>query len=230
MRIGTIRFSPALTSALALLASAALAAPHPAASHPSAPHVSSQATLFTAPGFHGHWLRLALGSRELTPGKFVSGRFVGEWTLCDAPDFGGHCVSAHGEVRDFGKLGLTAGVVSLRPGVAAVTALGVEEPSPAPKDAPPADDGYYDLSPATAPPAPAHRAMAARVRAYAAPASQGVVGEGSVFFAHPQRDGADVLGSAWQSADDFCHDQNLGPALYFDADTPALRDVLCRRD
>ena len=225
MRIGTIRFSPALSSALALLASAALAAPHPPASH-----LPVQATLFTAPGFHGHWLRLALGSRELAPGRFVAGRFVGEWTLCDAPDFGGRCVTARGEVGDFGKLGLTAGVISLRPGVATAAALGVEQPSPAPKDAPPADDGYYDISPAAPPPAPAHRAMAARIRAYAAPASQGVVGEGSVFFAHPQLDGADIVGSAWQSADDFCHDQNLGPALYFDADTPALRDVLCRKD
>jgi hypothetical protein len=206
------------------MASTVMAAPHPAA----------QATLFTATGFHGRWLRLALGSRELAPGKFVSGRFVGEWTLCDAPDLGGHCVTARGEVSDFAKLGLTGGVVSLRPAAATVTALGVEQPSPSPspthKVAPPTDDGYYDLSPALAAPAPAQRAMAGRARAYAAPASQGVVGEGSVFFAHPQRDGADVVGSTWQSADDFCHDQNLGPALYFDADTPNLRDVLCRKD
>jgi hypothetical protein len=220
MRIGTIRFRPVLTSALALMASAALAAPH----------LPNQATLFTAPGFHGHWLRLALGSRELAPGKFVSGRFVGEWTLCDAPDFGGHCASARGEVGDVAKLGLVGGVVSLRPGAATATALAVEPASaPTHEDAPPTDDGYYDLSPAHAPP-PVQRAMPVRIRAIAAPASQGVVGEGSVFFTHPQRNGADIVGSTWESADDFCHDQNLGPALYFDADTPALRDVLCRKD
>ena len=190
-----------------------------------------QATLFTAPGFHGHWLRLVLGSRELAPNKFASGRFVGEWTLCDAADFGGHCVTARGEVGDFAKLGLVGGVISLRPGVGvAAAAPDLQQPSsPSAAEAgSPPNDGYYDLAPPPTPPAPAQRA--ARVRTVTGVASQGVVGEGSVFFTHPQRNGADIVGSTWERADEFCHDEDLSAALYFDADTTNLRDVLCRKD
>jgi hypothetical protein len=217
-----IRSRPVLSSALALAAFAAVAAPH----------LPAEATLFTAPGFHGHWLRLALGSRELAPSKFVSGRFVGEWTLCDAADFAGHSVTVRGEVGDVAKLGLVGGVISLRPGVvaAAAPAPGVQHASspPAAEAASSPNDGYYDLSPPPSASAPAQRA--AKVRAFAAGASQGVVGEGSVFFTHPHRNGADIVGSTWERADAFCHDENLGPALYFDADTANLRDVLCRKD
>lgn len=55
---------------------------------------------------------------------------------------------------------------------------------------------------------------------------QGAASSTAVFFAAPKRGGAKV---AQGPADQFCRDQGLGPALYFDTDGHVLRDVLCRR-
>ena len=61
-------------------------------------------------------------------------------------------------------------------------------------------------------------------------ADQGVAGHSVIFFIRPQQDGADIPSQGRRTADDFCRDQNLGPALYYDSDARILRDVVCRRD
>jgi len=58
--------------------------------------------------------------------------------------------------------------------------------------------------------------------------SRGAAGHQVIFFARPMRAGSDVDGQG--SADAFCRDQGLGPALYYDTDDGALRDLVCRRD
>ena len=50
-----------------------------------------------------------------------------------------------------------------------------------------------------------------------------------MFFATPTRGGAEVAVDMQGPADQFCHDQGLGSAVYFDTDGRVLRDVLCRR-
>jgi hypothetical protein len=63
----------------------------------------------------------------------------------------------------------------------------------------------------------------------AAQAAQGDVGRSAVFFATPTRGGAEVAIDMQGPANQFCHEQGLGSAVYFDTDGRVLRDILCRR-
>jgi beta/gamma crystallin len=54
-------------------------------------------------------------------------------------------------------------------------------------------------------------------------------GRSAVFFGNPTRAGADITVDLQGPANLFCHEQNLGSAVYFDTDGHVLRDVLCRR-
>ena len=220
--------------ALALCASAALAAPHGG--------VAARAMLFTETHLHGHWLKLGRGSADLAEhgfsGRAMSGHFDGGWTICDAAAYAGHCVMVSGDVADFSALGFDHTLISLRPGEVLQVAGASSPPSQPPAQASrtdaadrggpaPADDGYFDRS---APPASAVEAGAVLPPATRDVLSQGVAGHSSVYFIRPQRNGADVRGGNRDAADAFCRDHGLGPALYFDAGSPILRDVLCRRD
>jgi hypothetical protein len=221
--------------ALALCASAAVAAPHGGG--------AARAMLFTETHFHGHWLKLGRGSADLTEhgfsGKAMSGHFDGDWTLCDAAAYGGHCTTVSGDVADFSTLGFDHTLISLRPGGVLLGANASTAAAPQPPElAPPpqaagasesSDDGYFDRSSPAEPPgaAPADAALPPAARTVL---SQGVAGHSSVFFIRPQRDGADVPGGNRDAADAFCRDHGLGPALYFDAGSRILRDVLCRLD
>jgi hypothetical protein len=80
---------------------------------------------------------------------------------------------------------------------------------------------------AAGPPAPASAPSAAP--AVQGPTVQGDVGRSAVFFATPTRGGAEVAVDMQGPANQFCHDQGLGSAVYFDTDGHVLRDVLCRR-
>jgi len=80
---------------------------------------------------------------------------------------------------------------------------------------------------AAGPSAPA--SAASPTPAVQGPTVQGDVGRSAVFFATPTRGGAEVAVDMQGPANQFCHDQGLGSAVYFDTDGRVLRDVLCRR-
>ena len=218
--------------ALGLAAAPALAAPR-----------APLATLYSEPGFHGHWVKVAqptpdLGGRGIAwPAR--SGRFDGAWTLCEARDFGGPCRTLGGEVAD---LGPGPPPVSLLPGASASARAGPDAAAPATGAAPEAaqaeDDGYFDRgaaapSPAAGPaaPSPGGSPGADQAAGETPPVlAEGVAGYASVFFIRPQRSGADIPGGGRALADAFCRGQGLGPALHFDSDGHILRDVLCKRD
>ncbi|HEY3797824.1 MAG TPA: beta/gamma crystallin-related protein [Caulobacteraceae bacterium] len=206
----------------ALLAVGLAGAPATAAAGP-------HAVLFEAPSFHGRAVALDKPTPDLTAQRFaaraVSGRFDGPWILCDAPGYQGDCVRVVGAVDDFAAFGLDRRLMSLRPAgppatVAPPTATAAAEPPPPPGN----DGGYFDRS---------HDAVAAQRPPPVAAApmqTEGVRGASSVFFVHPQVDGADIPSGGRDAADSFCRAQGLGPALYWAGAEGDLRDVLCRKD
>jgi hypothetical protein len=109
------------------------------------------------------------------------------------------------------------------------SAVGIIVPhAPLPQTAPPAQSAQQ---------APATSQKIAYVAPSAAQAStagvaqalQGDQGRSAVFFVKPTRGGAEIAVDLQGPANQFCHDQGLGPAIYFDTDGHVLRDVLCRR-
>ena len=195
-----------LLAAGALMAMATAAFAQPGGDAP-------QAVLFDQPNFQGRSITIAQGSANLEAQAFaamaMSGRFDGDWTLCDRPAWGGRCRSVAGDVTDLAQMGLSRRIVSLRH---------LDGRSPTPPAATDDADGYFD------------RPNAAAGGEGRAVPNQGVAGHGVVFFYRPQRDGADIPGDSRELADGFCRDQGYGPAAYWDTDGRILRDVLCRRD
>jgi hypothetical protein len=194
------------------------------------PPVAS-ATLFDAPNFHGHSVRISGGMSDLRRWDFarraMSGHFDGDWIVCEGPRYTGRCVTLIGDLADLVPQGLDRRIASLRQADPGQPAESDAPPTAAPPPAE-ADDGYFDRGRASA---PAETAPAqALPPPSAAPVDHGVAGHSSVFFIRPQREGADITGEGRSAADAFCRDQGLGPVLYYDTDGHVLRDVLCRRD
>ena len=69
-----------------------------------------RAILFEQPNFQGRSITIVEGSPNLGDGSFaaraMSARFDGDWTVCDAPDLDGRCVTARGYVANLAQLGL----------------------------------------------------------------------------------------------------------------------------
>jgi Beta/Gamma crystallin len=255
-----------------------------------------RAILFEQPNFQGRSITIVEGSPNLGDGSFaaraMSARFDGDWTVCDAPDLDGRCVTARGYVANLAQLGL--GRIASMGGNApddaqsdsyrqpAATMANADTPSErAVSEA--ADDeqvpgarvggryGSYDAPPPAPPttaaqpvgpapvavvqaaegPPPAALAAAAAQAAPtgagtmqqvaftnppAGPAASGVAqavqsdaGPAAVFFAKPMHGAAEVPIDAQGPANQFCRDQGLGPAVYFDTDGHVLHDIVCRR-
>lgn len=220
----------------------------------------ARATLFDQPNFQGASVTIVEGSPDLAArgfaGRAMSGRFDGDWTLCDSPGLDGRCASVNGDVADLATVGLGRRVVSLREsegqdGYApedryAENSARADEGRRADRDNPPdANDERVPGPQATPAPPPAAVPPAAASQRYAeglAPAEagaaspaaavarrEGEAGRSAVFFAQPKRGGADIEVDAQGPANQFCSAQGLGPALYYDTDGRDLRDVLCRR-
>lgn len=235
----------------------------------------ARATLFDQPNFQGSSITVVEGSPDLSArgfaGRAMSGRFEGDWTLCDSPGLDGRCASVSGDVTDLAALGLGRRVVSLREAeeadryapsdrrseeyagdgrdgsVAPDDADDERVPGPSSASATPATPPTgtaaappsYAAAPlgadASAPPAPT---AAATVRngaqaghmALTVSRSDGDAGRSAVFFARPQRAGADIDVDVQGPANQFCRDQGLGRALYYDTDGRDLRNVLCQRN
>jgi hypothetical protein len=256
-----------------------------------------RAILFEQPNFQGRSVTIVEGSPNLGDGSLaaraMSARFEGDWTVCDAPDLDGRCVSARGDVADLAQIGIRR-IVSLgddTPNAAQSDTRREADAATTDANAPSersiseaADDeqvpgaraggryGSYDNAPPAPPtaaaqpvgPAPAVMAQAAEAppaAALAATATQGAprdpggmqqvaftpapaagpsanavaqavqsdAGPAAVFFAKPMRGAAEVPIDAQGPANQFCRDQGLGPAVYFDTDGRVLRDVVCRR-
>ena len=241
---------------LGILPAAALAAALACAAgaQPSGP----RATLFDQPNFQGTSVTIVEGSPDLAArgfaGRAMSGRFEGDWTLCDSPGLDGRCASVSGDVADLATVGLGRRVISLREmegqggygpedRYTDAGARAEEGGRVSRGDAPDGDDERVPgphATQASAPPAsvPATATRyaegqgptaAAAASAAAAARSAGEAGRSAVFFAQPKRGGADIEVDAQGPANQFCSAQGLGPAIYFDTDGRELRDVLCRR-
>ena len=225
------------------------------------PSGAARATLFDQPNFQGASVTIVEGSPDLAvrgfAGRAMSGRFEGDWTLCDSPGLDGRCASVSGDVADLATVGLGRRVISLREsegedGYApedhyAENSARADQGGRADRDSPPdANDervpGPHTTQappppPAAAPPTASQRYAEASAPAGAgAPSSaaavirrEGEAGRSAVFFAQPKRGGADIEVDAQGPANQFCSAQGLGPALYYDTDGRDLRDVLCRR-
>src|SRR5215472_8791485 len=93
----------------------------PAAGLAAALAGAARATLFDQPNFHGASVTIVEGSPDLAvrgfAGRAMSGRFEGDWTLCDSPGLDGRCASVSGDVADLAAVGLAHRVVSLREAV-----------------------------------------------------------------------------------------------------------------
>jgi hypothetical protein len=107
---------------------------------------------------------------------------------------------------------------------------------PHPSAAPPAEAQAAEAPPppAATPAASAHAQLTLAGNAEAtasgdAQAAPSGAGRSAVFFANPTRGGAKVGVDVQGPANQFCREQGLGPAVYFDTDGRVLRDVLCRR-
>ena len=230
-----------------------------------------RAILFEQPNFQGASITVVDGSPDLSTRGFaeraMSGRFEGDWTLCDLPGLDGRCASVSGEVADLGTVGLNRRVVSLREARAAADysrsdrygnedardgeearnaatdpddervpgphAMQAEAPAPPTSAAFAATPPVPAASPAPPPvryAAPPPPAATAPPPAVVAARNDNDAGRSAVFFAHPQRGGSDVAVDVQGPANQFCRDQGLGPAVYYDTDGRELRDVLCRRN
>ena len=219
----------------------------------------ARATLFDQPDFQGSSVTIVEGSPDLDArgfaGRAMSGRFEGDWTLCDSPGLDGRCASVSGDVADLAAVGLGRRVVSLREsegrdGYApedrdAANGARADEGGRADRDDPADADNERVPGPHAAPPPPpaavpppasqryaestAPAAVGAPSAAAAAARREGEAGRSAVFFAQPKRGGADIEVDAQGPANQFCSAQGLGPAIYYDTDGRDLRDVLCRR-
>ena len=217
-----------------------------------------RAVLFDQPDFQGRSITIVEGAPDLSRWGFaaraMSARFEGDWTVCDAPDLDGRCASVSGDVADLAELGLRRILsigegdadggderASTRDEQAPETRVGgpnrsFDAPPPEPTAATPVAEPpavtQAAASQAAPPAVPTQSASTAGNPApapNAAPAVQGDVGRSAVFFATPTRGGAEVAVDMQGPANQFCHDQGLGSAVYFDTDGHVLRDVLCRR-
>src|SRR5215831_636906 len=78
----------------------------------------ARATLFDQTNYQGSSVTIVEGSPDLAArgfaGRAMSGRFEGDWTLCDSPGLDGRCASVSGDVGDLAAVGLGRRVVSLR--------------------------------------------------------------------------------------------------------------------
>jgi hypothetical protein len=107
---------------------------------------------------------------------------------------------------------------------------GPPEPPPAAVAAAPGPAAASAAVAAPAPSAPpAAQAAAAPPAASLASVTAADAGRSAVFFATPTRGGSQVAVDVQGPANQFCHDQGLGAAVYADTDGRVLRDVLCRR-
>ncbi|HUZ13234.1 MAG TPA: beta/gamma crystallin-related protein [Caulobacteraceae bacterium] len=196
-----------LAAGAALFAASALAQPVPG---------RAEAVLFDRPDFEGASVTIVRRSPDLAAQDFAgrarSGHFDGDWVACDAPDYGGRCERLSGDVADLASTQLGGRLASVRQGELAPA-------QEAQSDA--GSDEYYDRSQADAGPPPPPPPPASL--------DVGIPGHSVIFFARPREGGAAVEGQGRAPADRFCRTQGLGPALYYDLDGGALRDVLCRR-
>jgi hypothetical protein len=204
------------------------------------PAPAAVAVLYDQPNFHGRSVRIVGAMSDLRRWGFahraMSGQFDGDWTVCDAPRYGGRCLTLTGTQADLLPLGLDRQIASLRQGESVAEAP--PRPIGAAPAAPPApaDDGYFDRpqrpdrAESLPPPEPAPTPQPTRAWQGGSGPDEGVPGYASVFFARPREAGVDVPGQSRAAADAFCRDMSLGPTLSFDTDGHILRDVLCRRD
>jgi hypothetical protein len=76
------------------------------------------ATLFEYPNFQGRSYTVYGGNRGLGPTGFedlaMSGRFDGDWIVCEHDDYQGRCQGVSGEVRNLDRIGLGHTISSLR--------------------------------------------------------------------------------------------------------------------
>ena len=200
-----------------------------------------QAVLFDQPNFQGPSITVVEGAPDLGrwgfAGRAMSARFEGDWTVCDAPDLDGRCATVGGNVADLSRIGAPR-ILSLGEASQDATQAAAAGPDSAARLVPanaPAGKAAAPPTPvapkAGAPPTQLASAGPRDGSAAAATdvAVQGEAGRGAVFFAKPTRGGAEVAIDVQGPANQFCHDQGLGAAVYFDTDGHVLRDVLCRR-
>jgi hypothetical protein len=210
--------------------------------------VGPRAVLYDQPNFQGDSVSIVNGSPDLNQwdfgGRAMSARFEGDWTVCDAANLDGRCVSLKGDVADLTRIGIGR-ILSLGGGlkedpedgpVVKIADARADEAPP-----PPGPEAQAAAAPAAAhtraaspppivvPPPAAYVTTAAADPSTTAQAAQGDAGRAAVFFAKPTRGGAEIAVDVKGPANQFCHDQGLGPAVYFDTDGHSLRDVLCHR-
>ena len=213
---------------------------------------AAHAILFDQPNFQGHSITIVDGAPDLArwgfAGRAMSARLEGVWTLCDEPDLDGHCATVRGDIVDMSQTGLR-GVFSLGENdpddgqAADANARAADQPALGDKgkavdasgresDQPAQGGRWSGSSDDRAPASPSETQAAAAPQATPAspaPTVQGEAGRSAVFFAKPVLGSDEVAIDVQGPANQFCHDQGLGPAVYFDTDGRVLRNVLCRR-
>src|SRR5579885_2648025 len=82
------------------------------------PEEGARAILFDQPNFQGTSITIVERSTDLAAqsfaGRAMSGHFDGDWTVCDAPQYRGHCEEVSGDVANLADVGLGGPIASLR--------------------------------------------------------------------------------------------------------------------
>lgn len=179
------------------------------------------ATLYEGYNFEGRSVDI-YGDEENLSGlrfndKARSARFQGQWRVCEDAGYGGRCQEVRGDVADLNRIGMAERISSLQ----AYSSSGGYGGG---------YGGNYGGSYGGGRPGGGQ--------------SRPAEGARSVFFPYPDLDGRDIAAGD-MSANAFCRQQGLGPALYYDssqrapsavdgqgryvANTTIIRDILCRR-
>lgn len=192
--------------ALALAASVTTSTVLPAAANYGDRARHGEAVVFVHPEFRGAALSLNGPVYDLNDLGFndtISSIDVsGAWEVCEHPDFRGRCRVIEGPVTHLSTLRMNDNITSLRPLNGTPRRIGHRR------------DRHDDYG-----------RRGGDYRAH----NQGIDGRGSVFFPRPRDAYGDRIRANRGSANRFCRDMGLGPALYADKSRRNLNDVLCAK-